>query len=116
MNSEQFVNMIYDIIKAYTENLSCDSLALVKSINDDGSVNAALFPDIDTTINNIPNQSSCELSIGQLCIVYKPSNQLSQAFIMGAPGLNTDLFKRIEYLENKVENLEKKLEKLSQNT
>ena len=55
-NAEQLIDLIREIVREEVKKQDNTVPCIVDSVNDDGTVNLCILPDLDTVINRILNQ------------------------------------------------------------
>lgn len=78
---EQFVTLIREIIKEELNKKDATATCVVESINNNGSINIYVLPDMQTPIRNI-SSNNIKCSVGDVVLLYKVNNQLNNSFII----------------------------------
>lgn len=81
-NAEQLVSLIRELVREELNKRDSTSIGVVRSTNNDGTVNIYLIPDFNTIISNIKNSSKYELKEGDVIVLYKINNQINNSFII----------------------------------
>ena len=81
-NAEQLVSLIRELVREELNKRDSTSIGMVKSVNNDNTVNICLFPDFNTIISNIKNSSKSELKENDIVVLYKINNQINNSFII----------------------------------
>lgn len=80
--SNKLVDLIREIVKDELLNKDDATICLVQSVNADGTLNIQLLSDIETILENIPNNSAYTFESGDYAVLYKLDNNLANAFVM----------------------------------
>ena len=80
--SNQLVELIREITRDEMSKKDDTSICYVQSVNDNGTLNLQLLSDVDTIVENIPNNSAYQFESGDYAILYKIDNNLSNAFVI----------------------------------
>ena len=81
-NAEQLVDLIREIVKEEVKKQDNTVPCIVDSINDDGTVNLCILPDLDTIVSRILNPNHVDCREGDTVLLYKVKNQLNNSFII----------------------------------
>ena len=104
-SAQELINLIRDIVSAEVDKQDSAIVCIVESVNENGSLNIFLPPDRTTVIRNIVNSSKYEFASGELGILYKIQNSLSNAFVMAK--VAPSQVDNIQSLLARIENLER---------
>lgn len=97
--SEQFLTIIKNLIDQKTKQLDCTKTCIVDSVNDDGTVNIFLPPDMSTRISNIQNYSNCNFRNNDVAVLYCIRGEVSNSFIIAKVQQNNNDFKFVTQSE-----------------
>lgn len=81
-NASDLVSIIKEIVDQKIQNLDQTSLGIVDSVNEDGTVNVFILPDMNKLISGIHNESKYELKNKDVVLIFKIKNRLQNAFII----------------------------------
>lgn len=81
-SANQLVNLIREIVREEVAKLDRTSIGRVNSVNNDGTVNLVILPDINTQVNNVLNGTTQTLKSGDLVVLYKINNNISNSFVI----------------------------------
>lgn len=77
-----FVSVIDDIVNQKLTNRDTTAVAIVESVNTDGTLNLYVLPDTQTTIKNVINQCRYNFNSGDTALLYLINNRLSNSFVI----------------------------------
>lgn len=86
MDGNKFINSVVEIIGNELNKKSQDTICIVRSVNEDGTVNIVIPPDMENVIMNIKNESCSDLQPGSSAILYKVNNRINNSFIISGSG------------------------------
>ena len=81
-NAEQLVDLIREIVKEEVKKQDNTVPCIVNSVNDDGTVNLCILPDLDTVVNRILNPNHIDCREGDTVLLYKVKNQINNSFVI----------------------------------
>ena len=81
-SANQLVNLIREIVREEVAKLDRTSIGRVNSVNTDGTVNLVILPDTNTQVNNVLNGTTQTLKSGDLVVLYKINNNISNSFVI----------------------------------
>lgn len=81
-SANQLVNLIREIVREEVAKLDRTSIGRINSVNNDGTVNLVVLPDTNTQVNNVLNGTAQTLKSGDLVVLYKINNNISNAFVI----------------------------------
>lgn len=81
-SANQLVNLIREIVREEIAKLDRTSIGRINSVNNDGTVNLVVLPDTNTQVNNVLNGTAQTLKSGDLVVLYKINNNISNAFVI----------------------------------
>ena len=81
-NAEQLVDLIREIVREEVKKQDNTVPCIVDSVNDDGTVNLCILPDLDTVISGILNPNHIDCRGGGTVLLYKVKNQINNSFII----------------------------------
>lgn len=81
-SANQLVNLIREIVREEVAKLDKTSIGRINSVNNDGTVNLVVLPDTNTQVNNVLNGTAQTLKSGDLVVLYKINNNISNAFVI----------------------------------
>lgn len=102
LNANEFLSLIRETIDQQLSTRSHDAVGVVRSVNNDGSLDMTFPPDNSTVIHGVPNQTRYNFSKGDMALVYIVQNKLQDAFVIGkyraraSDDIYADLLKKIE--------------------
>ena len=70
-NAEQLIDLIREIVREEVKKQDNTVPCIVDSVNDDGTVNLCILPDLDTVINRILNPNHIDCREGDTVLLYK---------------------------------------------
>lgn len=77
-----FVNVVRDIIRQEMSNRDSTAVAIVESVNGDGTLNLYVLPDTQSVIRNVINQCRFDFIQGDTALLYLIGNRLSNSFVI----------------------------------
>jgi hypothetical protein len=77
-----FVSVVYDIVNQKLANRDTTAVAIVESVNTDGTLNLYVLPDTQTAVRNITNQCRFNFNPGDTALLYLIGNRLSNSFVI----------------------------------
>lgn len=81
-NAEQLVDLIREIVREEVKKQDSTVPCIVDSVNDDGTINLCILPDLDTVIGRIYNPNHIDCQEGDTVLLYKVKNQINNSFII----------------------------------
>lgn len=81
-NAEQLVDLIREIVREEVKKQDSTVPCIVDSVNDDGTINLCILPDLDTVIGRIHNPNHIDCQEGDTVLLYKVKNQINNSFII----------------------------------
>ena len=106
-----FVSVIDDIVNQKLANRDTTAVAVVESVNTDGTLNLYVLPDIQTAIKNVINQCRYNFNSGDTALLYLINNRLSNSFVIAK--YNAKSIDRLDY--DTVNNITELQEKILEN-
>lgn len=76
------VDIIRDVIRQELDRRDSTAIAVVESVNSDGTLNLFVLPDTQTIISNIVNQCRFNFKAGDTALLYLIGNRLSNSFVI----------------------------------
>lgn len=77
-----FVNVVRDIVRQELATRDSTAVAVVESVNQDGTLNLYVLPDTQRVVRNIINQCRYDFSPGDTALLYLIGNRLSNSFVI----------------------------------
>ena len=77
-----FVNVIRDIVRQEFATRDSTAVAVVESVNQDGTLNLYVLPDTQGIVRNIINQCRYDFNPGDTALLYLIGNRLSNSFVI----------------------------------
>ena len=81
-NAEQLVSLIQEIVREEMKKQDSTVPCIVNSVNNDGTINLCILPDLDTVIERIHNLNHINCKEGDTVLLYKVKNQINNSFII----------------------------------
>lgn len=112
-NAGDLIDIIREVISQEMANHDTTAVCRVQSVNDDGTLNLFILPDIQNPITNIINQCRFDFNPGDTALLYKIRNRVSNSFVIAkynAKAGDTQLAKsgvtsKVSTLEEEIQNI-----------
>lgn len=78
--AKKLIQAVDERVRQHLAKLSSDAVFQVESVNDDGTLNGYVLPDMENAIHNVVNQSKYEFSNGDLGLLYLIGNSPFKLF------------------------------------
>lgn len=85
-SASNLVGLIREIVREELKKTDKTSTCRVSSVNTDGTINLWILPDTSTIIPNILNCSGQQLKDGDIVVLFKIGNNISNSFIFAKYG------------------------------
>lgn len=96
-----FVNVVRDIVRQELSTHDSTVVAMVESINADGSLNLYVLPDMNNVVHNVTNQCRYSFNPGDTATLFLINGKVNNAFVVAKHDPKNDFLFR---LENELEN------------
>lgn len=80
--AQGFVDVVRDAVRQELLERDSTAIAIVESVNPDGTLNLYVLPDTQTTVRNIINQCRYDFNSGDTALLYLIGNRLSNSFVI----------------------------------
>ena len=81
-NAEPLVDLIREIVREEVKKQDNTVPCIVNSVNDDGTVNLCILPDLDPVVSRILNPNQIDCREGVTVLLYNVKNQINKSFII----------------------------------
>lgn len=80
--SKELLQIIKNLINEELKKMDKTELCQIVSVNNDGTLNIYVFPDLVNIIPNIINASKYTFQQGDIAVLYKIKNQIGNSFVI----------------------------------
>lgn len=98
--ASDFVNVVRDIVKQEFSTRDSTAVAIIESINQDGTLNLYVLPDMNTVIHNVTNQCRYSFKAGDTATLFLINGKTNNAFVVAKHDPKVDF---LFDLENELE-------------